>query len=269
MTEREGYKRKRPILLAIRVPDSVEYCKVIGIDLEHWLANHFVDLLIVGGYTQLNPWEYSVNLGHKYGVKVYLSLDESRVANEAARKLRENPETFRGRAMNIWASGADGVYMFNFFDPNSSLWRELGDAKILRQLDRNYFASVLGVGSMPVPHKNFIRVPILNPGNPTPLSSNEPAKIPFYFGENLSRPSQTAQSMELRLQMKNFSASDKLRFKLNGKNLPQPEILDDSLRFKLTDRNLRKGNNTLEISVAGDKLPALLVTDLYVAITRP
>ncbi len=79
MTDELGVEKGHPILIAIRVPDSVEYCKAIGIDLELWLAEDVVDLLIVSGYFRINPWEYSVNLGHKYGVQVYASLDESRV----------------------------------------------------------------------------------------------------------------------------------------------------------------------------------------------
>lgn len=268
MTESEGRKRKRPILLAIRVPDSVEYCKVIGIDLERWLASGFVDLLVVSGYTQLNPWEYSVKLGHKYGVKVYPSLDEPRVADEAARKLREKPETFRGRAMNVWASGADGVYMFNFFDPHSSLWREMGDPKVLQRLDRNYFSSVRGVGVMPVPHKDFVRVPILNPGNPIEISSSAPTEIPFYFGEDLRQSAKEAPpKIEMRLQIKGLPHVDQINFKLNGKRLAQPESSNSWLQFKLSETQLRKGNNALGITVAnGSK--SLLVTDLYVAITH-
>src|SRR5437763_8736349 len=94
MTEELGRKRKRPILLAIRVPDSVEYCKWIGLDLQAWLSDGLVDILVAGGYTQLNPWDYSVTLGHNYVVNVYPSLDEPRVRDEGTRKLRETVETY-------------------------------------------------------------------------------------------------------------------------------------------------------------------------------
>ena len=70
MTEREAMRRGRPILLAIRVPDSVEYCRAIGLDVEKWLADGYVDLLIGSCYFQLNPWEYLVELGHRFGVPV-------------------------------------------------------------------------------------------------------------------------------------------------------------------------------------------------------
>jgi len=76
MTEREGMKRGRPLLLAIRVPDSTDYCRAIGLDLDRWLADGLVDLLITSGYFQLNDPAYSVALARKYGVRVYPSLAE-------------------------------------------------------------------------------------------------------------------------------------------------------------------------------------------------
>jgi hypothetical protein len=266
MTEREGRKRKRPILVAIRVPDSVEYCKFIGLDLERWLSEHLVDLLIVGGYTQLNPWEYSVQLGHKYGVKVYPSIDESRVRDEAARKLRETPETFRGRARNVWNSGADGVYMFNFFDPHSSLWRELGDPKTLGKLDRNYFASTRGPGAMPVPHRDFIRIPIFNPADPVTITSDVAAEVTFYFGED---PRSLKKSkIELRLQCKKISDEGRVRFALNGRALPKPEISADWLHWRLDRQFFNRGNNALKIEMTRQGSP-IAVTDLYVSVIQP
>ena len=74
-----GAIRGRPILLAVRVPDSIEYCQAIGIDLERWLADGLVDMIVPGGYFRLSRWEDSVELGRQYGVPVYPSLDESRV----------------------------------------------------------------------------------------------------------------------------------------------------------------------------------------------
>jgi len=82
MADAEGRKRGRPILIAMRVPDSVEYSKAVGLDLERWLSEGLVDLLVGSGYFQLNPWETLVALGHKYNVPVYPSLDESRVRSD-------------------------------------------------------------------------------------------------------------------------------------------------------------------------------------------
>ena len=88
------------------MPDSVEYCRFIGLDLERWLRDGLIDLLMVSGYFQMNDWEYSVQLGHRYGVKVYPSLDGPRVKDDAVRAFRASLASYRGRALNVWSAGA-------------------------------------------------------------------------------------------------------------------------------------------------------------------
>ena len=56
MTEEAGLARGRPILVAMRVPDSVDYCRDMGFDLPRWLEEGLVDLLVTTCYFQLNPW---------------------------------------------------------------------------------------------------------------------------------------------------------------------------------------------------------------------
>ena len=96
MTEEVGQRRGRPILVAMRLPDSVPYCRAIGLDIERWLADDLLDLLIPAGYLQLSPWETSVELGHRYGAMVYPALDESRVKEPGTADVKTG--TFRTRA---------------------------------------------------------------------------------------------------------------------------------------------------------------------------
>lgn len=42
------------MIVAVRVPDSVEYCRARGFDIERWLFEGLVDLLIATCYFQLN-----------------------------------------------------------------------------------------------------------------------------------------------------------------------------------------------------------------------
>ena len=109
MTVREGAKRGRPILLAARVPMSVDTCRNIGIDIERWLKEDLLDLLIVGnGDAWPNiPAEGIIKLGHKYDVPVYPCLKYSGYGIN-------NIRTWRAAASNAWRAGADGVYFFNF-----------------------------------------------------------------------------------------------------------------------------------------------------------
>jgi len=106
VTEREGLKRGRPILVAVRVPDSAAYCKAMGIDIEAWLAEGLIDLMAVSGYFRLNPWEVSVALGHRHGVPVYPCLSETRVRDSEARKVRASLACYRARAAEVWAKPA-------------------------------------------------------------------------------------------------------------------------------------------------------------------
>ena len=265
MTEDLGRKRNRPILLAVRVPDSVEYCRFIGLDLENWLKGNLLDLLVVAGYTQLNPWAYSANLGHKYGVKVYPSLDESRVKNDLARELRADPATYRGRALNVWSAGADGVYMFNYFDAQSSLWRELGNPKDLAKLARNYFASIRGVGSVQVPHQKFINVPTLNPAKPLVISPGNSTRVGFVHGEKAV--DEASRSAMLRLQFDNLDMSKDLTLTLDRNTLPSGKINDGWIDFKLTNQLSTSGNCLLEIKRPASQKGKLSLLDLYVAVS--
>jgi len=264
MTEAEGRRRGRPILLAIRVPDSVDYCRLIGLDLERWLQEGLTDLLIVTGYTQLNPWEYSVTLGHKYGVKVYPSLDEPRVRDPEARKARASLESYRGRALQAWASGTDGVYMFNFFNPKSPLWRELGDPAGLRKLDRTHFLSVRGVGGMPVPHQTYMHVPTLNPASPIQLSPGKAVEIPLSLGEG----SEPAQPVHLRLRLKNLKSAEGLRVGWNSKALQnKPSQSGLWIEYAVPADWIESKGNTVQLSVAAGEKGPIVLSDLCVQVS--
>ena len=119
MADEVGQSRGRPILIAVRTPDSVEYCREIGFDLEQWMADDLLDLYMPSGYFQLNDWDYSVVLGHKYGVKVYPSLDESRIKNEPGKAMRMTNLAFRGRAADVWVPGRT-AFTFSISPTNSN-----------------------------------------------------------------------------------------------------------------------------------------------------
>ncbi len=264
--EELGRRRGRPILVAVRVPDSVDYCRFIGLDLETWLREGLTDLLIVTGYTQLNPWEYSVSLGHKYGVKVYPSLDEPRVRDPEAQNARASIEGYRGRALRAWAAGMDGIYLFNFFDPKSPLWRELGDPEALRRLDRTYFLSARGVGSMYVPHQQFIRVPVLNPASPIPLLPDQPVELALSLGEGRS----ASQPALLRLRFENLKDPDVLRLRWNRKVLQSSPRREGAwVEYAVPVGWVEPQNNTVELGLPGRSDRRTLLTDLSLTFGRP
>ncbi len=139
MTEKIGMKRGRPLLVAIRVNDSVPFCRDIGIDLEKWLKEGLVDIMTGTSRYQLNPWSYLVNLGHEYNVKVYACIEQSRIPTYIFD--RNSIEVAAARAMDAFQQGCDGVYLFNYFDGNISPYLKLGDRHWVEKVDKVYLAT--------------------------------------------------------------------------------------------------------------------------------
>jgi len=250
-------------LIAMRVPDSVEYCRAIGLDIEKWLAGDLLDLLVVSSYFQLDEWEYSVALGHKYDVKVYPSLDESRVADEHARNMRSSPLAYRGRAAEVWAARADGVYMFNAFDPKDPLWRELGDPKALTGQDCDYFGSTRGAvrangGNLPM--GPFQKIETLNPANPKALEPGGSRIARLNAGGGFS--DQDAVKLTLRLKFDPPTAPEVLQVSINGQALA-PEAGDKGwLHCPVQPTQVRPGVNRIEVKLASGARKSLKWQDL-------
>jgi len=244
MTEREGMRRGRPILIAIRVPDSVEYCRGIGLDLETWLKDGLVDILIGSGYFRLNRWPYLIELGHRYGVPVYPCLSESRVRTDTRFK-RRSIESYRGRAMRAWAAGADGIYIFNYFNPRGQIWRELGDPAALRKMTKRYFVTVRdgNPGRYLAGGLSYRRLPILTPNNPMPIRADKPLRVEMLVGDDLAQAMRDGLTPVVTCHAQ-VAGAGKVAATLNGHALPAPKRVDDWLDYAVRPQWVKQGVNT-------------------------
>ena len=270
MTESVGQQRGKPILLAVRVPDSTEYASACGLDIERWLSEGLLDLLIASGYFQLNPWETTAQLGHRYGVKVYPSLDESRVRDEKARALRSSIPAYRGRSAAAFAAGMDGVYLFNSFNPKNPIWREIGSKEKLASLDKDYFASARGLGAAAggaLPHAPFVNIPTLNPAKPISIPPTQTASCSFQAGSESNQSAEVALLLQIS-GTPNSSAnpselSTQLSPQLNGHPLPQGSPQPDGwIHFKAQKEWLRVGQNEVTLTAPASLSKPLQWTDL-------
>ena len=251
MTEETGLKRGRPILVAVRVPDSVGYCQDMGFDIERWMQEGLVDMLITTCYFRLNPWEYSVKLGHKYGVPVYPCLSDSRVRGET-RFRRSSTESYRGRAMNAWAAGADGLHLFNHFDPNAQIWKELGDPKTLATMDKLYFVNVrdddprrfLAKG------REYRTVPLFGPSHPQLITASQPAKLQIRIGDDVSAAQRLGHKPDIKLHLETptIQRAEQLHVKLNGAELTGGVLSKGWVDYSLPLDRVKQGANEIEIA---------------------
>lgn len=258
MTEEVGLQRGRPPLVAVRVADSVGFDRDMGLDIEQWLREDLVDILITTCYFRLNPWEYSVELGHRYDVPVYPCLSDSRVRGES-RFRRASTESYRGRAMNAWAAGADGIHLFNLFNPKSAVFREVGDPEALATLDKLYFVTVRdgNPNSWLAGGDSYRSVPLLAPSHPLSISPGEPLDIDIVVGEDMeqAREAGAEPSVTLHLEMPGAKRAEQLRVALNGHPLDGGTLADGWVDYAVQVEWLERGRNRVEIALDPDHLP--------------
>ncbi|MBN2581260.1 MAG: hypothetical protein JXB10_19925 [Pirellulales bacterium] len=271
LADEVGIKRGRPILIAVRAPDSVEYGRAIGLDIERWMADDLIDLWIASGTFQLNDWDDSVALAHKYGAKVYPSLDNPRLHDRMAMAMRSTNLAYRGRAANVWSSGADGVYLFNAFDvkhagPKSPLWQELGDPKVLAKLDKNYFPAiheVCPVNGGNLPYQPYQKCETLNPGNPKIIDPGKRATARLRLGEDFTKT--LPKTLKLQLRFAGRSQANAIRVSVNGRTLKLQPGETGWLEARPQPADLREGVNVIEVALSKDA-PKTKWTDLLLGV---
>jgi hypothetical protein len=253
MSEEVGLLKGRPILVAVRVPDSVGFCRDMGFDVERWLDEGLVDMLITTCYFRLNPWTYSVELGHKYGVPVYPCLSDSRVRGET-RFRRSSRESYRGRAMNAWAADADGLHVFNHFDPHAAMWSEIGDVEKLIAMDKLYFVTVRdGDPRRFLAHgREYRTVSLFGPSHQRLVTEGEPAELLITIGDDVSAARQRGLKPEITLHLEapGIGRLDQLRVRLNGRELVDGTLNEGWVDYPVPADCVQRGVNQVEIAAA-------------------
>ncbi|MCY3759940.1 MAG: hypothetical protein OXH50_01710 [Gemmatimonadetes bacterium] len=111
MMRRRARERGRPLLLAARVAESIEGCRFDGIDIETWVREGLVDLLIAGARSFDVDIAAFKRLPGSERVKVYPCHDNHHSSD--GYKCTPLP-VLRGLASKWWRQGADGIAVFNF-----------------------------------------------------------------------------------------------------------------------------------------------------------
>jgi hypothetical protein len=278
LTEREGLKRGRPILINARVADSVPYNLDHGIDVETWMKEGLIDLVSMGGRMQLNPFETSIEVAKKHGLPVFSSI-ESPIGVAVARgndggappvTLRRNLNALRGRAMEALGAGADGLYILNlwFFFDNEIAIREIGSKETLLGKDKDYFAC-WGLGeAFGLPHAPYRGIETLCPAMPREIKSGEAVEVSFPMFDDLkaARLAGKEPALSLRLQFEGVTSPDVLTLAANGQalDLSRAAMKDDWLEVPVPEDALITGRNTL--SAKSDTLPNAVLKDLILQV---
>ena len=141
-----------PVAFAARVPDSIGYCKDIGIDLQGWLDTKMLDYVVLGGSFQLNRSNAVGDIAAKNGIPFYVSFTQSgilvgnddRWPRDDERVPRHSRQACNARIAEALLSKAAGcMYTMGIHHDITFPYDlcEPYDAKHNRLADKRYFIS--------------------------------------------------------------------------------------------------------------------------------
>ncbi len=243
-------KRGRPLLLSVRVPETVKLSNDIGLDIEKWLAEGLIDVLVVGGgYMPLTmPAKELIDLSHKHNVPAYPCISHSGLKPPYA-----VPEAWRGSASNLFADGADGVLAFNleysvergrfkFYD----ILKTIGEPAILADLDKMYGIDRTVTGGYmchAVPQDGAM---------PRTLELNKDAGLmSFPISDDVAAAERAGKlkSIDLRVEIGGLNASDKVDLFLNGQKLQDVQREGQWLTCNPSVAAIKHGGNQLGVTM--------------------
>ena len=278
--------RHRPLLLGVRVPGTLQACNRIGLDVETWLKQGWVDrMLIGGGYTVFtNPAQELVKLGHSHDVPVYPCIN-------CGLQVFGSDETMRGAAANIFSAGADGIYLWNYHYrkvpmlaygrpvPEAyGLLEDIGSASSLQFRDKRFGVDYIqNIGPYAIAsHPGQLPVE-LSRGNPGPAASVE---LPV--GDDLEAAGASGRPVTVRLDLdvEGLNRGERIAGRLNGGGLTleageptgedAPEGLE-RLGGPVQAARVRQGINRLEVWVdkGASRGDGLRLRGVWLTVTYP
>jgi len=262
LTDENGVRRGRPILVAARIPDTFSQAMNIGLDVKTWLKKDLVDILVIGGgYAPFSlPVSDFTKLAHQYGVKVYPCINRKAPQHVPDEFVSEG---FRGVTANFYRAGADGIYFWNLGTPfeykdgqelitirnryYASL-SELGDAKTLVGKDKLFCVDDLVLNY-------YQHISSLRP-LPVQLTEQQAQQIAFEVSDDVQAADKQGRLSDLTLALlfKGQSREQALHLCLNGEPLPSGEVIERSaetleINYRLSPAKVKLGRNVLEASL--------------------
>ena len=179
---------------------------------------------------------------------------------QGAKRLLLSDEIINALAANHWASGVDGIYVFNWqcktWEGNRLNLDNLGDPlrveyrdKLypLTRRDGQYAYCDLQVGPLPA------------------QLSAEPLVAAMRVADNLSEAGARLEGCQLWVHLVNMAIKDSIEVKMNGHALECSNPLEPGtvhvpvwLRYELAPEQVRPGYNELSMRVISRDLPAAL-----------
>lgn len=254
-----GKQRGKPILISVKLPDSVGYLRQIGIDLREWLRRDLVDLVIGGGYTHMETWSDFADLCHRYGAKYYASVEPDLGPSSSqipAVFNRNNPAAAFGTASAALRGGADGVQYFNLFSLTSVQTMMRPDLDALAAENKRSFVSDRYGGFQ----EGWLRgggrfskkMPRLSVETPSLLLPGGKNRFVLEYGDDPRAWQASDQPALIAALYARVEDPRLLRVSINKVRLTYLESTGQTHYFRVPVRALRPGANPVKITLPED-----------------
>ena len=256
-------KKSHPILLVVRVPDSLQYCKAIGIDLQAWIDQKLPDIFVFGGGFRLNPSSACGALLAKSGIPFYASLGSSGIyvgndsgyANDDEVIPRHSRECFRAQVMEAAKGGAAGVLYeepphWIRFSQNAIA----GSAESERLENKRYFTTYKngsGASSCLKDGAKFRTLPYLVSSSPIELKKGS-AKVDIDVWDDFAALKKTGVEPKATLTTEAFIPSGMdIEVTLNGRKVTLIRKKAGHQIYAIAPGTLKTGRNEVSVKQTG------------------
>lgn len=217
-----GDQKGRDLDLIVRVPPTLRDCVRIGLDVETWIDEQLVDVVIAGGgfIPFETPIDEFVEAAEGKGVQIYGCLEALRPTLDEL--------TMRAIAARYLQQGAVGLYLFNFFKMSQEWKREtlgrLIDVEALPRLDKRYEFDKRGrlrpANQLGFSFQNAIPVTQLPTAlEPTVLGPSTLMTMTIADDLEGARADGALGECTVGLRLENAGASDSIEVAVNGTRL--------------------------------------------------
>ncbi len=272
-----GKQRGRPLLIAVKVPDSVGYCKATGIDLETWLDEELVDLVIGGMH--IDPYEDMVAFCHARGAKYYASVEPDLIYSGKVPSAveRNNFASYLANVSAALAAGVDGIQYFNLYSEGFVQRLMYPDIEDIRYENKRYFPTATSnvfssqdfwlAGGTAYSQKQ----PLLYPGAPVLVLPGMVNELYMEVGDDIAA-AQAAGKLDnvLAAVYARVERPQDIVAKIEGHSLIYRSSIGDVHYFAVPYEALKVGRNKITLSMqdgaaAGESVDTILAGDVLLS----
>ena len=229
--------------LVIRVPASLEDALSIGLDLETWVKGGIVDAFVgepfsaphrIDPNTDFRPLTALVKGSTcRCIAAIHSHVDSDRLAEASISMVR-------AAACNYWEQGIDGLYLAQWFPhwPYQADFyerlREIPHPDIMEAKDKYYYIPTENAR----PHEPWVSTQL-----PIKMEINQPVTAKFTINDDLPRWEKVGRVHEvlLRVGIAGTTELDRIRFSLNGKELPENILRKINQMYRMSGPRNRSG----------------------------